>query len=139
MTFRQDCLTYCETQVIFCALLLLFIIAALVANMPFLLWGAVLFLLSLLIHRKLEKNYITIDETGVVCCRKSEKLWGYQWEEIDELRTSSYLRHKAVIVIAKVDNNPRVPQQAMHHFQLGKDARKAIERYAPSSKAKNFL
>ena len=139
MTFRKNALLFYE-RTVSCA----FIVLLSLALIPFSGIGTSLlcsfpFVVLVLVTPLLEKEYITINEDGIECHKSGTLLWAFKWNEIAELRKSSrfLLPSIEVITYSKL-GEPEPFGTYDHYFQLGKEARKAVNQYyKPIEKSSN--
>ncbi|MBQ4573049.1 MAG: hypothetical protein IJA80_07210 [Clostridia bacterium] len=130
MTFRKNCLLFYEVQITFIILLLLALFLIPAIGLKYTLLIEVFFLLLILLNFKVHNEYITINETGIVCFRNKKVIWEYKWDSIVELRRSSrYLLPSIEIIIS--DSTKRINQfeSLGYYFELNRKAKKAIKEY----------
>ena len=143
ITFRQNCLFHRQTKIVLWlspGLCLLIEILAWQASalregwwlLPII--GLFLFLLFLLaLHQN--DTFVTINETGISCRRKTDLLWAYRWEQIGALRKSARLRNPSVEVVPGSEATAKGPiGERKTWFELGRSAKDALEQYCPPEK-----
>ena len=77
---------------------------------------------------------IKMDEHGVRCTQRDKLLWDLSWSQIAEVRKSSHLRNRAILLIPTEE-----PKQDLHTpqnqlflgFQLTRKAKNALHTYCP--------
>lgn len=77
---------------------------------------------------------IKMDEHGVRCTQRDKLLWDLSWSQIAEVRKSSHLRNRAILLIPTEE-----PKQDLHThqnplflgFQLSRKAKNALHTYCP--------
>ena len=129
MTFRRDCLSFYETQTVVLVVVVLSVFLCLIVKTTVLLYFALAFLIALPVNSRLQNEYITIDETGIVCQKSGRTLWGHSWSEIAELRKCSRSRHLSIEIIVYSPGRTDPFQYSDEYFQLGWRAKKAIKQY----------
>lgn len=77
---------------------------------------------------------ITIDDRGIRCALREQRLWSFAWSEIALLRRVTRYSSSAVQILP-VSEPPRdlqVPQKTpFYGFQLSRGAKKALEIHCP--------
>ena len=130
MTFRQNSLLFYQSEIFY-------IVMGILCLPLFPMLGAGLtllyvfpFVLLMLVNPKLNNQFITIDEFGISCHKSEIGLWAYEWDHIAELRRSDRFMLPSIEVIT-YDGSGQPEQFALHghYFQLGRTARKAIDKY----------
>lgn len=130
MTFRKDTFIYYELEILSIVMLLACLGLIPVLGIGFPLLNAVLFVILLLVNPRLQNEYITINEAGIICQKSGTQLWAYEWDQIAELRKSSRYRMPSVDVITYCKSGKPEPfSLPNHYFQLGRTARKALKQY----------
>lgn len=133
MVFRKDSILHYEIQIFSTIMVVvcLFLIPILGGELS--LMCAFPFIILLLGNCKSNREYITINETGITCQVSGKQLWAYRWEHIAELRKSSRFRMPSIEVIVYSKNGePEQFARPNHYFQLGKKAKDALRRYYQS-------
>lgn len=79
----------------------------------------------------LNNEYITIDENGISCKRKSKLLWSFKWDEIAKLQKSRELGNPGIAIITynKKGESEYSFENGGHSFQLCKMAKQALQFY----------
>lgn len=119
-----------ELRIYFAIFLLLFLGLIPLLGIWVFLSVSLLFLTLFIWILKLQDEWITINEKGILCNKRGIQLWAYDWNSIAELRKSSRFRMPSIEVIGyDKDGTPEQFSQQEHYFQLGKTAKKAIEQF----------
>lgn len=129
MTFRKNSLMFYESQIVYIvfAILCLTMISVYGFVISFLFSG--LFLILIFANPRLHNEFVTINETGISCCKERKIIWQYEWDDIAKLQKSSrYLMPSLEIVICDAENTDSKVLTG-HYFQLGKTAKQAINKY----------
>lgn len=89
------------------------------------------FIVLIFVNPKLHNEFITINETGILCQKSGKQLWAYEWDRIAELKRSSRFLLPSIEVIAlnKYGISEHRVLDDSNYFQLGRPAREAIKRY----------
>ena len=132
MSFRKNGIMFLERQIgIYVALVVG--ICILLYDITFLAFFSIplILLIGVLIMDRIQADdIITLDENGIVCCKKKNPQWEYQWSEIEELQISSRYRNPSVEIVLKPNCDKRPTFDAnQHYFQLSIKAKKAIMQY----------
>ena len=92
--------------------------------------GTLPFVALLLVNPTLHREYITIDENGISCLGARDQLWAFKWEDIADLKKSTYLRFAVIEIIAydELSVQKQIPFRG-YYFQLGRAAHKALKKY----------
>ena len=149
MTFPKCELTYREMKIASIFLFISFWLIYLATipthrfAMPYFalfLMGPLASILVFFISETFRKELITIDENGIVCKRKDELLWSYDWDSIAWLKRGAYYRMPSVAVVTY--DKFGVPGQYGiygHCFQLSKAAKEALKKYYDAEKIRYRL
>lgn len=134
MTFRKNTTNFYQSEFIYIftvllSLVLIFIPAFNEIQIIFIV-SACLFALLAVINPKLNNEFITIDETGISCCRADKILWSYQWDEIAQLKKGQRFLHPSVeVIVFDKQGNKESFAGADKYFQLSKSAKTTIKKY----------
>ena len=130
MTFRKNALLFCESTVFFAVCVILCLVMIPFSGFGSSILNAFPFLILILVNPRLYNEFITINETGIMCQRSGEQLWAYKWDSVAMLKKSSRFRMPSVEVITyQKSGEPEPFSLPNHYFQLGGAARKAIAQY----------
>lgn len=130
MTFRKNSLLFYQRTVFFVISILLFLAMIPFAGIGLSLLCAFPFVVLLLVNPLFEKEYITINEDGIKCQESGTQLWAFKWNEIAELRRSSrFLLPSIEVITYSKSGEPEPFGTCDHYFQLGKEAKKAVNQY----------
>lgn len=138
MTFRRNYRTRIEGRIIvavmilMCLGLLLFSLYKGEAEiLLFLILMSIASILTIIIGYSCFNDYITIDENGISCKRKSELIWSFKWDEIAQIKKCNVNRHRGVALITY--NKRGEPECSFenggHDFELCKKAKQALQNY----------
>lgn len=130
MTFRKNSLLLYQRTVFYVIFVLLSLVLIPFSGLGLSLLCAFPFVVLVLVTPLLDKEFITINEDGIVCQKSGTLLWTFKWNEIAELRKSSRFLLPSIEVIPYSKSGEPEPFGTYdHYFQLGKDARKALNQY----------
>lgn len=139
MTFRKNSLLFYQRTVFFVIFILLFLAMIPFSGLGLSLLCAFPFVVLVLVNPLFEKEYITINEDGIKCQEAGKQLWAFRWNEIAELRKSSrFLLPSMEVIPYSKSGEPEPFGTYDHYFQLGKEAKKAVNQYyKPKEKSPN--
>lgn len=130
MTFRKDSLIFYESQIAYIVFAILCLIMIPMYGFELSLLFSALFLFFAFINPRLHNEFVTINETGIICYKAGKIIWQYEWDSIAKLQKSSRFRMPS-LEIAIYDDFENTDSYILtgHYFQLGKTARNAINKY----------
>lgn len=130
MTFRKDSLIFYESQIAYVIFAILCLIIIPIYGFELLLLFSALFVFVAFINPRLHNEFVTINETGISCCKAGKIIWQYEWERIAKLQKSSRFRMPSIEIAIYDDfDNKDSYTLTGHYFQLGKTAKNAIKEY----------
>lgn len=137
MTFRKDSITFYESQIafVFFLILSLYLMPTIGFGLSFIFIFIIFFILF--VDPRLKSEFITINETGIFCCKSGEQIWAYTWDDIAELHRSSRFRQPSVEIVVYSSRKPGLYKITGDYFQLNRTARKAVEKYYGQLKKKS--
>ena len=75
-----------------------------------------------------EKEYIILNDSGIICQKGTRRLWEYQWSDIKELQIGRRFRNPSVEIVPIIACCEKTSKMG-EYFQLGVTAKKAIKSY----------
>lgn len=130
MSFRMDDILFSEVKIVLCFLLFTSLFFLCIDFLMFVfVFAFVCFVL--LLHIKVPKEYIFVNENGIACYLKKQCLWEHNWNEILDLCVGNRYRQKSVEIFLKSSNKDVKGEYSYHYFQYGKKAKKALALYYP--------
>lgn len=134
MIFRKHSLLFYQSEIFYIIMAIISLVSFPMIGLGLSLLCGVPFAVLILINPKLHNEFITINEHGISCQKSGIPLWEYEWNGIAELKRSSRFRMPAIEVIAHNKcEGPKPFAMPDHYFQLGRAARRAVERYYKST------
>lgn len=133
MRFRRKSILFWESQIIvfICMVCGAFLIIYDNMLVPIMLIPLILLICAFGIQMILGKEYIIMNEEGIVCQRGKQMRWKCQWSEIEELKIGNRFRNPSVEIILKKHcyKDKKDVETMDMYFQLGFVAKKAIRIY----------
>ena len=141
MRFRKNEIICFEIQIFIFICLIVSVILMLHNSslVSILMLPSILLLGVFIVQPSVMKEYITIDENGIICKKGKNLCWEYKWSQIAELRIGKRFRNPSIEILLKsdcCDDKAKVDTTAAY-FQLGLSAKKAIKNYCKCPITKN--
>ena len=130
MTFRQNSISFYVELTSYCIMALLMIALTPIDQIGVFPYFSLLFLFLAVLEFKIQSEFVTINEDGIICRRNGKPVWKYHWDEIVKLKRSARNRVPSMEIVIDDHANEVVPYDySLHYFELGRKAREAVEQY----------
>lgn len=130
MMFRKDALLFYQSEIFYIIVAILCLALIPILGLEVSLLYMFPFIVLILVNPKLHNEFITIDETGISCQKSGKQSWAHAWSDIAELKRSSrYLMSSIEVIVYNQYGETEQFAFPNHYFQLGRAAKKAIQRY----------
>lgn len=133
MRFLQKGVIFWQTQVtmLLCLITCMCIILYNNELLSVLFLPAIAFLCSMILQCMINKETVSIDETGISCWKSDTLLWSHGWQDIKQLEIISLYHSPAIAIILYGDCsvNQHIPKTVEYYYQLGYTAKKATNMY----------
>lgn len=136
MSFRKNSLMFFENQLLLVlfTLLSVFLIPFLGALLPISL--ALVFSVLIIVNTRIQNEYITINDIGIMCHKAGNLQWEYKWTDIASLQLSSRFRMPSIEILVYSTKTSAQAQLSGDYFQLCRVAKDALrEYYCPNGKS----
>ena len=130
MTFRKDSLLFYQSEFFYVVMAMLCFLLIPILGIEISLLYMFPFIILILVNFILQNEFITIDDTGILCQKSGKIIWLYEWDSIAELKRSTrYLMPSIEVIIYDKCGKPEHFSLTNQYFQLGRIAKKAIKQF----------